>query len=343
MTANVPVPKYLVFFATLRCNLECAYCYASPQEQSGALPLSKALSALRLALGHDSPLHVQITGGEPTLEPGFLAEIILIVRAVAPHATLGVQTNGTRLESSLIRLFKTHDVQVGISIDGPQPIHDSLRGRFSETYKGMERLSDHGVPFRTTTVVTKENVRHLADLAELVGEFPTARGMALDLLVFRGRARNRKDLLPDAETLHDGMRSFAKRILKINQKRSTPLVLREWEHLRRLEKSPHRPSHFCHASRGENLAVLPDGSLFVCSQTAGDPAFSCGTVDHPNTEGFAAFRKNDRPTGDCTPCPLFGRCPGDCPSRIHYNGSARARLACVLYRTLWSVMDGKDR
>ena len=111
---------------------------------------------------------------------------------------------------------------MGISIDGPQPIHDSLRGRFSETYKGMERLSDHGVPFRTTTVVTKENVRHLADLAELVGEFPSARGMALDLLVFRGRARDRKDLLPDAETLHDGMRSLAKRILKINQKRSNP-------------------------------------------------------------------------------------------------------------------------
>jgi uncharacterized protein len=65
--------------------------------------------------------------------------------------SLVIQTNGTLLDQSWIRSFKKHNVGVGISMDGPKEIHDSIRldhrqeGSYERVERGLKLLQQGGV------------------------------------------------------------------------------------------------------------------------------------------------------------------------------------------------------
>jgi len=96
---------------------------------------------------------------------------------------------------------------------------------------------------------------------------------------------------------------------------------------------------FCQAAAARSLAVTPTGRLYPCGQTMGDPYFSMGSVKQPD------FRQQPPLTGirinfkDCQTCPLGDRCPGECPSRIHYNGGNKSPLICAMYTALHSGLN----
>lgn len=71
MSAKAPSLRYVVLWLTTACNLRCAYCYRGDPPAS-TMPLEVARSALKLAAQSGLPFHVQMAGGEPTLEPGLM-------------------------------------------------------------------------------------------------------------------------------------------------------------------------------------------------------------------------------------------------------------------------------
>jgi len=217
---------------------------------------------------------------------------------------------------------------------GPPAVQEKIRGNGAATIRGMKLLSDANMEFRVTAVVTRQNAGHLHELALLLAAFPTSRGLGLDLLIRKGRAAKLETIAPPSEeALKIGIIRLAETLRRINTRRSIPIQLREWERIK--ERCARKTGEYCHACRGESLAVLPDGALFPCSQTAGDPAFACGAVDDPDMSKITALSGLTLHGEQCGSCPLASRCPGDCPSRLHYNGIRNSRLACVMYQTLW--------
>ncbi len=295
-----------------------------------------AEKGLRLAAATGHTFHVQLTGGEPTLEPELIEWIASFIRKKSLPATIGIQTNGTILDASLIKMFKRHDIQVGVSLDGPPDLHEKLRGKSGPTIKGLKLLSDHDLPFRVTCVVTGQNVTAMDQLALFLGSFPTARGLALDLLVCKGYAlKNDCAIPPSPEELKNGLKKLVHAIGWINANRSHPIKLRELESLKQTAQKGNQ-LHFCHASKGEAAAIHPDGTIYPCAQTVGDPCFACGTVDAPNKESFNVLGKYSLRSEQCNDCPVSGFCPGDCPCRLYYNDKQTRGLACIMYQTLWS-------
>jgi uncharacterized protein len=246
-----------------------------------------AAEALKLAAESGRAFHVQMTGGEPALEPELVEWVASTIRKESWHATVGLQTNGTLIDRSLARMAKRYDIQIGVSLDGPVDIQDELRGGAVSTFRGLKVLAEEEVPFCVTTVVTEQNVAYLGKLALILGGFGT-----------------RSIKLREVELL--------KRVCRI--RKALP---------------------FCHASRGESIAVHPDGSLYPCGQTVGDPEFYAGTIGSLVVSRLSALSSHVLEDTTCSGCPLIGRCPGDCPSREYYNDEAGKRLACVMYRTLW--------
>lgn len=339
---------YLTLLLTTECNLRCIYCYREGQESVQSMPKEVAEESLRLAAASQQPFHVQLTGGEPSLEPELIEWAAAAVRKKEWPATLGLQTNGTLLNDFLLNVCKRLDIQIGVSLDGPLDVQEKLRGKAAATLKGLKLLAEHGVPFRVTTVVTQHNVMHLGRLALLLGAFPNARGLGLDLLVQKGRGRQQAPTsICSPESLEAGLKELLEVLRLINEKRSQPIQLRELEQLRKI-RTKKRAIPFCHACRGESMAVHPTGAIYPCAQTVGDPYFASGTVwapdvlrlvrpgcgGEPATETpEAANRFADEKT--CSACPLERHCPGDCPSRQHYNDRQTSLLACVMHRTLW--------
>jgi len=308
--------RYLILWLTDACDLDCAYCYRG-ERSLGAMAPEVARAALALAARGTRPFHVQLAGGEPTLEPGLLERIVTTIRTEGLPATIALQTNGVGLDARLARLLREHRVEVGISLDGPPAVHDALRSRAGDTLRAIALLGSEGVEVRVTAVLSVSNAAHLGELALLLAGFPNVRGLALDPFVSRGADRTRIDLLCPPEPAARAARDLYAALHAVSRLRPSPLVWRELERVRHQLRSPtFRICDFCHACRGESAAVAPDGTVYPCSQVVGDPAYAAGTVTRVDGRALRAAFAGVQLSGPCGDCPLRGRCPGDCPSRV---------------------------
>ena len=107
-------------------------------------------------------------GGEPTLMGlDFFKKAVALQKRYAGGRTIqnAFQTNGVLLDDAWCEFLKQENFLVGISIDGPQRLHDHFRvdkgGKptFDRVMRGLEFLKKHGVDFNTLTVVHRENAR----------------------------------------------------------------------------------------------------------------------------------------------------------------------------------------
>ena len=119
-------------------------------------------------------------GGEPTL-----CGIPFFERAMALQRKYGegrrilntLQTNGTLLTDDWCRFFRDHHFRIGLSIDGPEHLHNIYRkdahgeGSFARTMHGLELLRKHGVEFNTLTTVNAANAAHAKEVYAFLREF----------------------------------------------------------------------------------------------------------------------------------------------------------------------------
>jgi uncharacterized protein len=159
------------------CNLDCKYCFFLSKEMlypGDRFRMSDELLEIYIRqLLEMQPLgdvNVAWQGGEPTL-----MGIEFFRRAVAHverHRKSGqniqhtIQTNGTLLDDEWCAFFKLHNVLVGLSIDGPQPMHDAYRvnkrgvGSFSDVMQGYQLLRRHEVDVNILCTIHAANAEH---------------------------------------------------------------------------------------------------------------------------------------------------------------------------------------
>lgn len=335
MSATHPPVRYLVLWLTTACNLHCAYCYRGDQPPR-TMPLDVARSALELAAASGLPFHVQMAGGEPTLEPQLMEAIGRMVRQAGWPATLAVQTNGTLIDRALIDLCRRHDISVGLSLDGPPEVQERARGGAGATFRGLSLLARAGAPVRITAVLSTFNDLDLGRLALTAASFPNVKGIGLDPVVLKGRAAGREDLLPSEAHLRTGVGIMLATINELSRMHRPRIRWRELNSVREALWGGGPRGSYCHACLGESLAVHPDGTVYPCGQTVADPAMAAGTVDRVDWQGLRGMFETVRMEGNCGQCPLRGRCPGDCPSRLRYNGSQSTAtpIMCQVYETM---------
>ncbi len=335
-----PTVRYLVLWLTTACNMRCRYCYRSP-EVPKAMPRDIALAALSLAAASGLPFHVQLAGGEPTVQPGLIEFVGRTVREAGWPATVALQTNGTLIDRNLGDLCRRYGIGVGVSLDGPPEVQEQLRGQAGATFRGLALLEEMSIPVRVTTVLSSVNVGRLYDLAVCLARFTNIRGVGLDPLVLAGAARTTPDLSPSPEAVRSGVRALFEAMEWINRDCAIPIEWRESDAVRRalLGSGPVRP--YCHACQGESLAVHPSGAVYPCGQTIGDPDMAAGAIDAVDWERLRTYYQGLQFHGDCTTCPLAGRCPGDCPSRLHYNNGAGTPAMCIVYQAIAEMLTGK--
>jgi uncharacterized protein len=288
--------------------------------------------AIAMAAGHERGFHLQLTGGEPTLVPELISQAAGMAHKTGRCRSIGIQTNGIEVSPALVELFKRYHFQVGVSVDGPPAVQQQQRGMAAETFRGLGLLESAGVPFRITTVVTQASAARLDRLVLAVAGFTQARGIGLDLLVRKGRARNASTVLPaQAQALKSGLKKMVATLDAVNARRQVPIRLRERD---LVGNAGNHISSFCHACLAQSLAVNPGGDLFPCGQTMGDPRYAAGSVWQPALDTLGLLSHGSHRHARCDVCALQQGCPGDCPSRLHYNRNENPGLVCDLYQTL---------
>ncbi|MGD9158832.1 MAG: radical SAM protein [Desulfobacteraceae bacterium] len=331
--------RYLIIALTTRCNLNCAYCYNGKIEKPGDMPPGTIEKALNLIKEGEGPCHIQLTGGEPSLVPDLVKHAVSYARNLKRPCTIGLQTNGTMLDLDMLLFLKKQNVQIGVSLDGPPVVQEKLRGQAADTYKGLQFLESLNIPFRITTVLSGKNIDHLTSLVTLLAGYNMARGIGFDLLVDKGKGESIESA--NADSLKRNIASIMKTLEYFNRLRNHPIVIRELELLKNSSAHKRVINSFCHACNGESLYVLPDGTLYPCGQTMGDTNFASGNLHEATYLKTVALGEYKLQSDQCEDCILSERCPGECPSRIHYNGNGRNNLTCVLYQALWEAFTGQ--
>ena len=159
------------------CNLECSYCFYLEKDQLYSEVKNFKMEAdvletfIRQKIeGHSiNTVHFTWQGGEPTLlGVDYFREVVRIQEQYAEGRQIenGFQTNGVLLNDEWCHFFKKHHFLIGISIDGPEQLHDKYRvnkggsGSFTEVMHGLALLKKHGVEYNTLTVVNAGNQAH---------------------------------------------------------------------------------------------------------------------------------------------------------------------------------------
>jgi uncharacterized protein len=333
--------RYLILSLTTRCNLQCRYCYNDTPKPITDMPKAVIKDALSLVSTQKEPFHLQLTGGEPTLLPDLIKTAAKLAANTRQCHSIGIQTNGTCLTLDLLKIFKRHQFQIGISLDGPPSIHQLQRGMAAETLRGLQLLESAQLPFQVTTVVTQVNAACLDQLVLTLAGFNSARGIGLDLLIDKGRARNSDCVGPaDKSTLQRGLQRMLTTLDLVNARRTIPLRLRERDLILAANK---KGSAFCHACRSESMAVTPSGQIFPCGQTVNDSRFAAGTIWEPKFERLHLLHEFMPNTKQCDDCSLQNTCPGDCPSRLYYNKKQQPPQVCNLYQCLWQFKNDQKK
>jgi len=159
------------------CNLDCTYCfflskdalYPGDRMRMSTETLEAYLKQL-LASQPDGPVSIAWQGGEPTLMGlDFYRQVIELIKQYArPTQTIEhtMQTNGTLLDDDWAKFLKQNSVLVGLSIDGPQAMHDQYRvwkdgrGSFDDVVKAWELLQRHQVDTNILCSLSAANADH---------------------------------------------------------------------------------------------------------------------------------------------------------------------------------------
>ncbi len=159
-----------------RCNLSCRYCYYRVHPQlypQGSLAgmteaLLEAYIAQHLEASAEETVRFSWHGGEPALAGlAFFRRAVSLqkkYRRTHQQVANGLQTNGILLDEEWCLFLAREGFRVGLSMDGPQEVHDLFRcsavggGSHAAAVAAYHRLRRHRVPTDILCVVHSRNV-----------------------------------------------------------------------------------------------------------------------------------------------------------------------------------------
>ncbi len=155
-----------------RCNLHCAHCYTDSHEKDyeGELSTDEAKRVIDDLAQFGVPV-VLFSGGEPLLRQ----DLYELIGYAQGHGVRGVlSTNGTLITREVARQLKEFGLSyVGVSIDGPEHVHDKFRGKtgaFQGALDGIRSCLEEEIRVGIRVTLTQYNVDYVDYFFDLVEE-----------------------------------------------------------------------------------------------------------------------------------------------------------------------------
>ena len=188
-TPKKPIRSFHIVTKSLgsQCNLNCGYCYYLGKEDSvpglstGRMSDELLEEFIRQYISGQDVDKVLFNwhGGEPALMGlDFYRKAVQLQQKYAGTKRIenDFQTNGTLLDDEWCEFFKQNNFWVGLSLDGPPHLHDSVRRGKGNTptcdqvCRAARLLQKHEVPLNILTVVSAANVKHPEEVYRFIVE-----------------------------------------------------------------------------------------------------------------------------------------------------------------------------
>jgi uncharacterized protein len=185
-------------------------------------------------LVHD-PFTLLWHAGEPTVVPVSFYQHAS--ELLDKHNRQGVpiqqsfQTNATLLNREWCDFIKSRDIQIGVSVDGPDYLHDRCRqtrtgqGTLARVLRGMELLHELGIPFYVITVLTADSLQYADELFDFYLE-NRINSVCFNVEEIEGPNTSSSLAGPG---IKEGFRRFLARFVKLAKSADPPLAVREFD------------------------------------------------------------------------------------------------------------------
>lgn len=227
----------LVLQPTPFCNIACRYCYL-PDRTSNRVMTSAVLTRV-LEACFSSPLLAERVvllwhAGEPLVVPlAFYHETLALVerfntRGVTVIPTL--QTNAMRITQPWCDFIKRHHIRIGVSLDGPQHIHDRHRvdragkGTFLQAMRGIKLLQQNDIEPSVILVLTNDALDYPDEIWQF---FRDQRLTKLALNIEEINGAHTHSSLENVQSVQERYKHFLRRILELRAQCTQPPFVRE--------------------------------------------------------------------------------------------------------------------
>ena len=340
-----PAIRVLKLILTQCCNYDCSYCVnrRSPtsRDRSSFMQPGIAKQAIDrfaecLDAFSEGEKSVVFHGGEPMLNMATLRAAVKYIRKLQESGrlpqslTLKLNTNGSLITKGRADYLKQNHIDVSVSIDGKEEIHDSCRhypdrrGTFAETMRGFYLMRNAGLDVEVSCAAGPHNMRLMKDLAGWFKEELKIKRFSWNILWNPPGSEASSDLYIKKLTTSI-LKSFLYCQKKGLHERTTAGIFDALF-------SGGASTGNCPGC-GEQMVVSPDGSIGVChvsTEIAPAPACHVSQPFQPqDQELFVEFTKRSPvEMKDCLDCTALGICGGGCPlEAFRCSGSVWSRHA----------------
>lgn len=307
-------------------------------------------------------------GGEPTLSGlAFYKEAVELQNKYGNGKKIenAFQTNGILLDDTWCDFFVEHNFLIGLSIDGPQRLHDQYRidkggkSTFDAVRKGIGFLKKHGVEFNTLTVVNRGNSYHPLEVYHFLKEIGS--GYMQFIPVVEKKPPDQSGFLKQPSPLatdwsvepvqyghflceifdewvrHDVGKYFIQ---------TFEVALESWYGM---------PASLCVFAEtcGNALAIEHNGDLYSCDHYV-FPEYRLGNIDHRPIDSLVLSEpqqkfgrdKKERLPDFCKKCEVRFACHGGCPKNrfaVAPDGQPGLNYLCAGYKQFFNHIDPSMR
>ncbi|MHB8809804.1 MAG: radical SAM protein [Desulfobulbaceae bacterium] len=320
----MPISSLQEFFVqchlTERCNLSCTHCYQTGG-RTGELSLNEIrallaeiadmLRAWTDAYGLEFSASLNVTGGEPLLRRDLFE---IIGEMGAGGFAVYLLTNGTLVDKDKAAQLAALGVKgVQVSIEGPEDIHDSIRGKgsFAAACRGISHLVAAGNTVTMNATLSEINagkVREMVDLCVSLG----AQRFGFSRLVPSGMGAGLVNRMIEPEHLREIYEeTFALPAAGVEIVTGDP-VASQMGTGGGTDDCGTVATGGC-AAAISGLTILPDGTVVPCRRLP----IPLGNVRQDslreiwaNSPVLEQLRDRDRYAGNCGTCPRWAHCRG---------------------------------
>jgi uncharacterized protein len=347
------------------CNLDCTYCFYLAKEglySGGTFRMSDELLETYIRQNYESQRTPQVTfawqGGEPTLMGlDFFRRAVELQQAYRPAGVSilnTIQTNGILLDDEWAAFFHEHGFLVGVSLDGPQSLHDAYRvdkggaPTHARVLQAIRTLERHAAKYNLLCCVHAANQDHPLEVYRFFRDEVGARFVQFIPVVEQAASEH-------SESGHSvGSREYGRFLSNVFDEWVRRDVGRVFVQIFDVALAAWAgyPPGLCifDETCGLGLALEHNGDLYSCDHFV-EPGYYLGNIQRthlgelagsPRQATFGQAKREALPAY-CRTCEVRFICNGGCPKDrflLTPPGEPGLNYLCEGYRAFFNHIDG---
>ena len=312
---------------THACNLACTYCYVFDRSSCSSMTdevLQAVTGNLFRLVRPKGELRIIWHGGEPSLQSvHFYQKAYYYQRESNAIRIRNVfQTNGYNLDDNLLSFLFEKGFSVGVSLDGPEFLHDRCRithdgqGTFARIMNNIHKMKRMNIPFGAVCVITKQN----KDYSKEIYDFFHAEHIPFRInpLINAGAAKENPgyhSITPEEYT-----RVVLEFFRLWYKDSSATLRLATVEDIiRSIVTGVHTGCHDAPNCQESFLSIGPTGDVYPCGRFEGRASYCYGNVVNDSLSDIlgspartALLQRTAEALPECSKCTWLKICNGGC-------------------------------